>query len=100
MYNRQPILKFLFFADDVTITESSSSPMLVSRGGSKSATPSPVAHNPRRGTGSVSSQEWPSNEEDIDRLVAIHHNRSSLSSLGVSHLQHYLVYPRRFAVSC
>lgn len=72
-----------FVTDDVTITETTSSPMLVNRGGSKSATPSPVAHNARRG-GSLSSQEWHSNEEDIDRLVAIHHNRSSLSSLGVS----------------
>ncbi|KAF2895984.1 hypothetical protein ILUMI_10193 [Ignelater luminosus] len=57
--------------------------MLVTRGLSKSATPSPVAHSSRRDTSSISSQEWHSNEEDIDRLVAIHHNRSSLSSLGL-----------------
>lgn len=39
----------------------------------------------RKGPGSVSSGEWPpSPEEDIDRLVAIHQQRSSLSSLGVS----------------
>ena len=58
--------------------------MLASRGSSKSASPSPVPPSSRRGTGSVSSQEWRSNEDDIDKLVAIHHTRSSLSSLGVS----------------
>lgn len=54
---------------------------------SKSASPSPIAGaGSRKGPGSVSSGEWPpSPEEDIDRLVAaIHHQRSSLSSLGVS----------------
>lgn len=66
-------------SDDVSLSEAHSSPLLVSRG-SKSATPSPVALSSRRGTSS--SQEWNSNEEDIDRLVALH-NRSSLSSLGV-----------------
>lgn len=61
--------------------------MLVSRSSSKSATPSPVAPDSRRGTGSVSSQEWQNNEDDIDRLVAMHHQtRSSLSSLGVGAL--------------
>lgn len=78
------MLYFDFFLDDASISETNSSPMLVTRGLSKSATPSPVAHSSRRDTGSISSQEWHSNEEDIDRLVAIHHNRSSLSSLGVS----------------
>jgi hypothetical protein len=53
---------------------------------SKSASPSPVVGaSSRKGPGSVSSGEWPpSPEEDIDRLVAIHQQRSSLSSLGVS----------------
>ncbi|ERL85353.1 hypothetical protein D910_02773 [Dendroctonus ponderosae] len=60
--------------------------MLASRTGTKSATPSPVAPGSRRKTLSVSSQEWPTNEDDIDRLVSMHHNRSSLSSLGVSKL--------------
>lgn len=72
--------------------------MLASRANSsKSATPSPVAPSSRRGTGSISSQEW-QNDDDIDRLVAMHHQtRSSLSSLGVSvcwsfslHLNHFL----------
>lgn len=60
--------------------------MLASRANSsKSATPSPVAPSSRRGTGSISSQEWQSTDDDIDRLVAMHHHtRSSLSSLGVS----------------
>jgi len=41
------------------------------------------------GTGSpiqsrASSETWPTqSDEDIDRLVAMHQNRSSLSSLGV-----------------
>lgn len=67
--------------------------MLVSRSSSKSATPSPVAPGSRRGTGSVSSQEWQNNEDDIERLVAMHHQtRSSLSSLGVSTLDELNLY--------
>lgn len=75
----------LIVPDDVSISEAHSSPMLASRANSsKSATPSPVAPSSRRGTGSISSQEW-QNDDDIDRLVAMHHQtRSSLSSLGVS----------------
>ncbi|KAJ3667174.1 hypothetical protein Zmor_002574 [Zophobas morio] len=69
---------------DVSISEAHSSPMLASRNGSKSATPSPVAPGSRRGTGSVSSQDWASvtADDDIDRLVVMH-QRSSLSSLGL-----------------
>lgn len=34
---------------------------------------------------SPTSGDWPAqSDEDIDRLVAMHQNRSSLSSLGVS----------------
>lgn len=66
--------------------------MLVSRV-SKSATPSPVAPSSRRGgTSSLSSQEWLNNEDDIDRLVTMHQNRSSLSSLGVSPSSSLLCY--------
>lgn len=44
------------------------------------AATSPV-HSPR----SPTKETWPTqNDEDIDRLVAMHQNRSSLSSLGVS----------------
>lgn len=67
--------------DDVSISEAHSSPMLASRNGSKSASPSPVAPNSRRTTGT--KQEWQNNDDDIDRLVVLHHQRSSLSSLGV-----------------
>ncbi|XP_076257661.1 bitesize isoform X3 [Rhynchophorus ferrugineus] len=70
-------------SDDVSLSEAHSSPMLASRGGSKSATPSPVAPGSRRKIGSMSSHEWPTNDDDIDRLVAMQHNRSSLSSLGL-----------------
>ncbi|XP_022919402.2 uncharacterized protein [Onthophagus taurus] len=69
--------------DDSSISEAHSSPMLASRGGIKSASQSPIAPSSRRTTGSVSSQEWRSNEDDIDKLVTVHHNRSSLSSLGL-----------------
>jgi len=72
-------------ADDVSISEDIPSVVLPPH--SKSASPSPiVGAGSRKGPGSVSSGEWPpSPEEDIDRLVAaIHQQRSSLSSLGVS----------------
>lgn len=41
--------------------------------------------SPIQSRGSASSDNWPTqSDEDIDRLVAMHQNRSSLSSLGVS----------------
>lgn len=77
--------RVLLFLDDVSITESNSSPIVGPKSGSKSASPSPIHGNTlTRGTGSVSSADWQSNDDDIDRLVAMHQNRSSLSSLGVS----------------
>lgn len=43
------------------------------------------ASSPLQSRGSGSSENWPQqSDEDIDRLVAMHQNRSSLSSLGVS----------------
>lgn len=74
----------IFLTDDASISEEISSIVLPSH--SKSASPSPiVGAGVQKGPGSVSSGEWPpSPEEDIDRLVAIHQQRSSLSSLGVS----------------
>lgn len=73
-----------FLTDDASISEEIASVVLPPH--SKSASPSPiVGAGGRKGPGSVSSGEWPlSPEEDIDRLVAIHQQRSSLSSLGVS----------------
>ncbi|XP_052859648.1 uncharacterized protein LOC128266899 [Anopheles cruzii] len=48
-------------------------------GGGSSMVSSPVGS-----TGAGSSENWPSqSDEDIDRLVALHQNRASLSSLGV-----------------
>ncbi|XP_075147717.1 bitesize isoform X2 [Haematobia irritans] len=42
------------------------------------------ASSPLQSRGSGSSDNWPQqSDEDIDRLVAMHQNRSSLSSLGV-----------------
>nr|XP_023023057.1 uncharacterized protein LOC111511278 [Leptinotarsa decemlineata] len=66
-------------SDEASISEAHSSPMLATRNGSKSATPSPLAPSSRRHTGS--SQEW-HNDEDIDRLVGLH-GRTSLSTLGL-----------------
>lgn len=72
--------------DDVSIADSNSSPIVGLRSGSsKSGSPSPIHGNTlSRGSGSISSSDWQNNEDDIDRLVAMHQNRSSLSSLGVS----------------
>ncbi|KAF5307341.1 hypothetical protein FQR65_LT07058 [Abscondita terminalis] len=71
-------------SDDASLSETAnSSPMLHAKGISKSATPSPVSRSSRIDVSTKSSQEWRSNDEDIDRLVAIHTNRSSLSSLGL-----------------
>ncbi|KRT84734.1 C2 domain containing protein [Oryctes borbonicus] len=86
------------FADDVSLSEAHSSPMLASRSGTKSATPSPIAPSSRRTTGSVSSQEWRSNDEDIDRLVVP--NRSSLSSLGLRSDSMASVYSGAFDGKC
>ncbi|KAJ4452184.1 hypothetical protein ANN_03702 [Periplaneta americana] len=68
--------------DDASISEEI--PPVVLPTHSKSASPSPiVGAGGRKGPGSVSSGEWPpSPDEDIDRMVAIHLQRSSLSSLG------------------
>lgn len=73
-----------YLVDDASVSEDI--PPVVLPPHSKSASPSPiVGAGSRKGPGSVSSGEWPpSPEEDIDRLVAIHQQRSSLSSLGVS----------------
>lgn len=79
-------LYFLFFPDDISLSELNTSPLLIRprSGSSKSATPSPAPSNRSRGHSSVSSAEWPpSNEDDIDRLVAIHQSKSGLSTLGV-----------------
>lgn len=81
------------FSDDVSIADSNSSPVVGVRG-SKSASPSPVHSGAlARGSGSISSADWQTNEDDIDRLVAMHQNRTSLSSLGVSSfkIKHQLV---------
>ncbi|KAK9679762.1 C2 domain [Popillia japonica] len=100
--------------DDVSqMSEAHSSPMLAARSGAKSATPSPIAPSSRspqdhrfrpiapssrRTTGSVSSQEWRSNDEDIDRLVVP--NRSSVSSLGLRSDSMASVYSGAFGGEC
>lgn len=50
-----------------------------------------AATSPVRTPRATATEPWPSQcDEDIDRLVAMHQNRSSLSSLGVSiiHFEH------------
>jgi len=65
----------------ISLPEAQSSPLLTSRA-TKSATPSPVAHKSKKAQLKSSDPDWGNqNDEDIDRLVAIH--RSSLSSLGL-----------------
>lgn len=47
--------------------------------------------SPLQSRGSGSSDAWHGqSDEDIDRLVAMHQNRSSLSSLGVSYSHIYI----------
>ncbi|KAF2895983.1 hypothetical protein ILUMI_10192 [Ignelater luminosus] len=52
--------------------------MLVTKRLSKSETFSPVAHCCQKDTSLASSQKWRSNEENIDRLVAVDDSRSKL----------------------
>lgn len=57
--------------------ESNQSPVIGKR---NESTASPI-----QSRGSGTSETWPAqSDEDIDRLVAMHQNRDSLSSLGVS----------------
>ncbi|KAL1513820.1 hypothetical protein ABEB36_003173 [Hypothenemus hampei] len=70
-------------SDELSLSEAHSSPMLTSRTASKSATPSPIAPGSRRKTQSVSSQEWPLNEDDADRLATLQQNRVTLSTFGL-----------------
>lgn len=71
-------LRFIF-AEETNLSDHANSPVI----GDRSVVPasSPKAQTPSR-------DPWPAqNDEDIDRLVAMHQNRhNSLSSLGVSSL--------------
>lgn len=51
----------------------------------RAATPTKDVASPTRSQGSSKTDAWPSqSDDDIDRLVAMHRHRNSLSSLGVS----------------
>lgn len=73
------------FTEDVSSPEAGKSPVIGNRVNDvKSPPKSPAAQSAQL---SPTSSDWPAqSDEDIDRLVAMHQNRSSLSSLGVSNL--------------
>lgn len=75
----------LIFAEGVSSPETGKSPIIGNRSDEKNASPK-SSSSPKAGPLSPSSPDnWPAqSDEDIDRLVAMHQNRSSLSSLGVS----------------
>lgn len=81
------------FAEGVSSPEAGKSPIIGNRGNESTASPkspsSPAAAaaaaTATAPLSPASTDNWPTpSEEDIDRLVAMHQNRSSLSSLGVS----------------
>lgn len=66
--------------EDTSSLEASRSPIH-----QKSETATPPPKSPPAAPIAPSTPEWPAqSDEDIDRLVAMHRNRNSLSSLGVS----------------
>lgn len=81
---------FFWFAEGVSSPEAGKSPIIGSRNDSK-ASPNPPA-SPAGNKLSPTSADWPAqSDEDIDRLVAMHQNRSSLSSLGVSNCIWFII---------
>lgn len=73
----------MIFAEGVSSPEGGKSPIIGIRNDSKSPPSQPPS--PARNKLTPTSPDWPAqSDDDIDRLVAMHQNRSSLSSLGVS----------------
>lgn len=99
------------FTEGVSSPEAGKSPIIGNRNEPKASPSQPTS--PAANKLSPTSADWPAqSDEDIDRLVAMHQNRSSLSSLGVSvnfhslsvslHLDHksiefYLKFPIHIA---
>ena len=72
---------FNLFTEESQTPEVCSSPLIGNRNKVTDASTSPVRSPDKKS----SPEPWPSQcDEDIDRLVALHQNRTSLSSLGVS----------------
>lgn len=72
-----------FFTESVSSPEAGKSPIIGNRNDSPASPNQPAS--PAANKMSPTSADWPAqSDEDIDRLVAMHQNRSSLSSLGVS----------------
>lgn len=72
------------FIEGVSSPEAGKSPIIGNRNETLKASPSQPT-SPAATKLSPTSADWPAqSDEDIDRLVAMHQNRSSLSSLGVS----------------
>lgn len=76
---------FFVFSEEINASEAGNSPIIGNRpSAASSAAPSPIKSGQMSPT---TSEAWPAqSDEDIDRLVAMHQNRSSLSSLGVSRI--------------
>lgn len=77
----------LHFSDDGNGADGSRSPVI----GNRNEIQSPGSKTPNSGQLSPTSTDpWPAqSDEDIDRLVAMHRNRASLGSLGVSFSFHF-----------
>lgn len=77
------VICVLILTEGVSSPEAGKSPIIGNRNDSKS--PPNQAASPTGAKLSPTSTDWPAqSDDDIDRLVAMHQNRSSISSLGVS----------------
>lgn len=76
---------FILFTEGVSSPEAEKSPVIGNReNDSVTSTKSP-SNSTGAPLSPSSPDHWPAqSDEDIDRLVAMHQNRSSLSSLGVN----------------
>lgn len=72
-------------AEGVSSPEAGKSPIIGNRGNEKTDSPKSPTSPAGAPLSPTSTDNWPAqSDDDIDRLVAMHQNRSSLSSLGVS----------------
>lgn len=79
------IISFLF-SEESNAIEIGSSPIIGNRD------EAPETKSPVSPPNVASADPWPAQcDEDIDRLVALHQNRSSLSSLGVSKKKYHFI---------
>lgn len=86
--HRFNVINFDFFlfsiSEEQNAAEAGKSPIIGNRSGNDVASPGSVSPASTK-LSPTSTDAWPAqSDEDIDRLVALHRNRSSLGSLGVS----------------